>query len=628
MRRELLCVLMAGLVVFAVAACSGGKKPAAPGAGSGEPAGTGATASATPPVQTCPVDQVICDFALAGEQLLRANDAQALVAAGHAVPETVRLMLDMLYATGGVPRLVSVGCPARDGTPFCGDMFAVAYSALPDGLEQLDSRGIDVATYLRTTGEPAPLALTFPEGADRAIVFGGGDSDSCALSRGPVTPGSQCPKFRFYPFAGVPLPPKTPPVPAVLPPLRDIPGASVRQMTLGEPYVIKPGEAWYYTYLCDACGPPPIPNLWRAYRAATGELVIDDLRERMKPLGTVVAFAADWDNGRAFVATCEGACGPTMEGGSHRGFGETVYESRDGGVSWRKVGQLPDATGFLGLIGDQVLTGRFILETNGPRFFFYPSGIELTRPRNIPADAFPTVVNSQTVLWRTESGDFFDVAGTLLFGPLFAERFPLSWNMVADPQYQHTYVTWAEWALRAPGEQTPGYVYIGHIDRDGQMKDAWALPGDTLWLEGEFRRSGDAPPALYGRFRFGTPGTYGSNTSFGAVLDLATAHVHPLAELTRGAPESTFVHIQGLVQLGPPERGPQASFLRVTGTGDCLNVREAPSLDAPVFACYADGVLFGQADQLQNFAGADNITWSLVITPDGRNGFASTEFLQ
>ena len=69
-------------------------------------------------------------------------------------------------------------------------------------------------------------------------------------------------------------------------------------------------------------------------------------------------------------------------------------------------------------------------------------------------------------------------------------------------------------------------------------------------------------------------------------------------------------------------------FLQVTGTGDCLNVREKPTLQTPVIACHADGVLLGQADLQQNFAGSDNITWSLVIMPGGGSGYASMEFLR
>ena len=259
---------------------------------------------------------------------------------------------------------------------------------------------------------------------------------------------------------------------------------------------------------------------------------------------------------------------------------------------------------------------------------FYPSGTVLERPPNIPADAYAVIPNGLSVVWRTEKGEYFDQAGGPLFGPMFAEQYAPQ-IVVAVPEYQQTYLTWSERAARKRWTEAPSYTYVARIDRDGQMREAYALPGDTLWIQGEFRRAGDVPPALFGRFRFGSEGGgSGANTSFGAVLDLATAKVHPLAELTAGAGGAQFVYVQGLVQLRSPEQGAQTGSLRVTGTSDCLNVREKPTLDAKVVGCYPDGVLLAQADQQQNFAGSNGITWSLVLTPDGRFGYASTEFLK
>ena len=619
MRRRIIWGAMAGLALLGAAACSNEKKP--PATPTGLAAAPGATATAS--VTTCPVDAPICQFAVDGEKLLRDKDTTALVANGHALASTAESMLNMLYAVGGVPRLVTIGCPLTDGVASCRELFAVAYSALPPGLQERDGRGIDVAVYRRTSSRPVPVALTFPEGGDRAVVVKGGETSSCTLAGEAAAPGA-CTKFRFYVHAGNPPPG---PIVGKLPPLRTLPGARVMEMTLGDPYAIKPGEAWYYTYLCDACGPPPIPSLWRAYRAADGQLVFDDLRERLRPLGTVVSFVANWEQGLAYVATCQGVCGPTMEGGSHFGFGETVYKSEDGGISWREHGRLPDGTRLLGLVGGEVLTGRYAGREEQPSYSYYPSGRTLERSPRIPADAYPVIPPGLAVVWGTRRGEYFDESGRQLFGPLFAEQYP-SQIVVADHQYQHTYLHWSERAVQKSWKEAPAYEYVAHIDRDGQMREAYGLPGDTLWIEGEFRRAGDAPAALYGRFRFGGEGGATPNTSFGAVLDLATAKVHPLSELTAGAGLSQFVHVRGLVQLRPPERSPQAGFLRVTGTGECLNIREKPTLDALAIACYADGVLLAQADEQQNFAGSNGITWSLVGTPDGRFGYASAEFLK
>ncbi len=56
------------------------------------------------------------------------------------------------------------------------------------------------------------------------------------------------------------------------------------------------------------------------------------------------------------------------------------------------------------------------------------------------------------------------------------------------------------------------------------------------------------------------------------------------------------------------------------GAGDCLNVREGPSLDDAVIECVADGVLLGQV-------GLPGPAWTEVRAPSGVAGWASSEFL-
>jgi hypothetical protein len=63
-------------------------------------------------------------------------------------------------------------------------------------------------------------------------------------------------------------------------------------------------------------------------------------------------------------------------------------------------------------------------------------------------------------------------------------------------------------------------------------------------------------------------------------------------------------------------------FLRVVTPGDCLNVRQSASTASPSLGCFADGVLLPQRD-----ASAPS-GWAAVLTPDGREGFASSAFLE
>jgi hypothetical protein len=64
--------------------------------------------------------------------------------------------------------------------------------------------------------------------------------------------------------------------------------------------------------------------------------------------------------------------------------------------------------------------------------------------------------------------------------------------------------------------------------------------------------------------------------------------------------------------------------VRVTNAGDCLNVREAASTGAQTLGCFKDGVLLKDRAKTEQSGG---ITWWAVARPDGREGWASSEFL-
>lgn len=66
-------------------------------------------------------------------------------------------------------------------------------------------------------------------------------------------------------------------------------------------------------------------------------------------------------------------------------------------------------------------------------------------------------------------------------------------------------------------------------------------------------------------------------------------------------------------------------FLRVANTGDCLNVRAEADTDAEVLSCYRDGVLLRDRGETREAGG---VTWRAVTAPDGREGWASGEFLE
>jgi hypothetical protein len=110
------------------------------------------------------------------------------------------------------------------------------------------------------------------------------------------------------------------------------------------------------------------------------------------------------------------------------------------------------------------------------------------------------------------------------------------------------------------------------------------------------------------------------------VLDLLTAQVHRFAELDAARPPGSFAWMQDLVALSQESpTGGQLYWLRVTGAGDCVNVREAPSLSSRVLTCLADDVLVGNRGQRQT---ADGLDWILVRTPGNQSGWMSVQYLR
>ena len=101
-----------------------------------------------------------------------------------------------------------------------------------------------------------------------------------------------------------------------------------------------------------------------------------------------------------------------------------------------------------------------------------------------------------------------------------------------------------------------------------------------------------------------------------SVVDLEAETIAPIEEFANRAAGGDRLLVRG-VSVGP--------FARVTVSGTCLNVREAPSLTSPPFACMADGVLL---QELGQNADADARRWTFVSAPGGRRGWAASEFLK
>ncbi len=75
---------------------------------------------------------------------------------------------------------------------------------------------------------------------------------------------------------------------------------------------------------------------------------------------------------------------------------------------------------------------------------------------------------------------------------------------------------------------------------------------------------------------------------------------------------------------------PVARQVRVSGAGDCLNLRVSPDTDAEVRGCYADGTVFEIAAQASGAEGLLNRAgwWVSVRSPAGEVGWVSADYLE
>ena len=601
-------------------ACSGGQsKPNVPATG------TPAKVEATTSPVACPVDADLCQFAGTIETAARDGTlALQFGGANQTAFRAVTLAQAQWESTDELPRLTTIGCPLAGNEASCSKFFALALSSLPDGVEGRDGRGLVILFFERSpSGNDSAAIVADSEPQDRrSIVVAGGDRTFCELS----VSLPDCSDYRFVKYRTGVAEPSPAATTGTLPPIRESPGATSFEMALSRPYSVQSGEVWYFSYLCDACGPGPFPNLYRAYRDAGGALVIDDLKAKAADLGQPVNFTADWKSGTAYLATCRPGvnCYSLEEGNAESTSPVVVYKSTDGAVTWHEDGTVPPLTSLKAFGSQEALAVTYAEGFSSPRYWFYPSGRDFEPPAQVAGPLWPVVLSGLTIVWRNQAGEYFDQAGTKLFGPVF-DGFGIQ-LVAADPQYQHTYVSWSEPGGSQSWLQQPWFTYVGRIDRDGQMREIYGLPGDTLWIGGEFPRNGDEPPALFGRFRFGTSLDYVRDVSFGGVLDLTNGEVHRFAEFDSARPPGNFTWMQGLITTPIDEvTGSRTPFYRVIGAGDCLNVRDRPSLSGAVLACLPDDVLVGGLAQVQT---ADGIKWQLIQTPGHQIGWASAEFLK
>lgn len=284
-----------------------------------------------------------------------------------------------------------------------------------------------------------------------------------------------------------------------------------------------------------------------------------------------------------------------------------LFRSTDGGITWSDFEHLPRPEFVAGWLGPGSVLTTYIDGGGRQYFTARPSGQTVTPPANAP-NAWPMVIADRNVLWQTDDGllrsDGSIYAWTdqseVSFGkPLVSNRgglIPLSWTRGTESKY---YLA----------QRRPDGSVLRAFSADGWIfPEAWMSPVSNARIFASVPVPTSRYPAPSGRQFVG---------SLPAIIVLGSAAVLPISDPFLNGPFFNGRNHVVAVQQGP--------LARVEDTGDCLNVRDAPSTSGNILDCLADGVLVRDSADVSQ---ADGMTWAHVTTPAGVEGWVSTEYLE
>ncbi len=368
----------------------------------------------------------------------------------------------------------------------------------------------------------------------------------------------------------------------------------------------------------------PTTGLERVYRDPSGELTIETLfspdhlglpprvmqtakgPQEDRPI--ITGFALGGSGARIAVSVCtRGECA-LMGGPAHPGDETTLFESHDGGVTWKTQEVLAGKYRVLGITQEGVILYDQGASLSGSqpknRFEVYPSR-ESMEPPESGQSCWPYVLRGHLV-WSTEDGRILRADGSEFLAldlPPSARIIDLAVQREPAPQ---TAVVWFE------EEGASGSYYLGLVGPEGRFRKVYRTGGLALlgdWLG----------PLVYGNTgveseRLAVPSPQFYLGWFPAALDLQGGTAAPILE--------PFLESHGRNVVQAALEGP---FARVVGTGSCLNVREEAGLAAKIIDCAADGVLL--RDSLDTVF-ESGLTWVHVIAPSGRAGWVAADYLE
>lgn len=352
-------------------------------------------------------------------------------------------------------------------------------------------------------------------------------------------------------------------------------------------------------YQCDG----PSSGFERVTLDANGKLKVEPL---YKP-ATGYILSSNWDPaGREhYLSICSrGYCGGV--GQISADAQTTIMRSTDGGVSWQALETFDGDVTVAARTAQGVLLNRTTYKDGVFDYRFQVLGTsQFLTP---PAGAQPEYIDTRLIGWRLSDGKTIQGldGSTLVVLP-----------DLGLPQGKAA-------PMRIEGILATGDLLVSWYVQSDQASYIGLIKGGKLTAV--FKGSSDLSVGAFvsQSIAFGNvtlPKADGTPTGaplYPVILDLGQGTLNVL-ELYGAVGSDAYNGQRNRIRLVEP--GP---FLRVTGDGDCLNVRESPSTIAKVLGCFADNVLLHDLNEEQIAGGT---TWKKVQTPAGVPGWASKDFL-
>ena len=402
-------------------------------------------------------------------------------------------------------------------------------------------------------------------------------------------------------------------------------------LTILEPASLQPGLVLFLARGCWGCD-GPTDSVERLYTDAAGEVRRDVLFTA--PSGSIFGGPVFADDGAVYMSTCSsGFCG--YLGAPSPDAATTIFRSLDGGMTWEERGTVAGPAAVAFAAGNDLVLDTSTFGADGSArwsrsYAAFPSGEPLTPPPGREGAHLTAMWLNQQILWHDlEAAVVVDPGGSVIYDLATIVGVDAATHRILLSAYGEDLVL-SSFRLDGSGDARTHVMHAGDADivleLQAGVSFGLASPlvhtsrafGNLYVSVDELRNAWESSAAGAAFLGESSPDTY--QHSLPAMFDLWAATAQPLMLFGEEFGAGYIGNRNFLV------RAVEGSFLRVeTGDDDCLNVREEPSIEAPVVGCYASGVLLADLNESDEVDGA---VWRKVATPPGLQGWASDEFLE